>query len=1772
MHDSLSEDGNVFISLGVCAMAKKTKSKPMKEILRRLVKFQHIRVIVFEERMILKQPIEAWPVCDALISFYSDGFPLQKAIAYSKLRRPYLVNDLEAQYVLMDRKRVYECLQSEGIPVPRYACVERSDPKNPVNVIEHDDAIEIDGEVFHKPFVEKPLNAEDHNIYIYFPSSAGGGSQRLFRKVGDRSSKYFQISTIRTEGSYLYEEFMPTDGTDVKVYTVADDYAHAEARKSPALDGKVERDSEGKEIRYPVILTPREKIIAKKVAKVVKQQICGFDLLRANGMSYVCDVNGFSFVKTSRKYYDDCSHVLGVLITRVIAPRLCPTGMGPWITPGTDDDIPLVPTTCGTIMELRCVIAVFRHGDRTPKQKMKMDVRDERFFKLFKKYAGERTLELKLKKPTQLQEVLDIVRDILDDIESGKLKNSELEEKKAKFEQLRYVLEMYGSFSGINRKIQLKYQPNGRVVSTCKKKESGKNGTEDKNSVSLGDKLNRSRSGKSTTPSQGKGLLTAGREENEVDNVQSPDAAVCSSGATVDGDPCILLVVKWGGELTAAGRQQAEDLGRAFRCIYPGGDGNYGKNPGLGLLRLHSTYRHDLKIYASDEGRVQMTAAAFAKGFLALEGELPPILVQMVKSANTNGLLDNDNDCHQYQQMVKKRIKKVMAYKGVWGEEHRQALAPTGAKSLLNAMDFVRNPTEACAKLFGYVQRLANRVAMMTANPRERAKVALYHNESWDLLLRRWGKLVKDFRSPSGDYDVSKLPDIYDNIKYDIQHNSGILIESEMLDFFSLARALADIVVPQEYGITKEEKLVISQRICTPLLRKILSDARYTDVDECTRLHAGYSKGVASPERFVRTRLYFTSESHLHSILTCLQHGGLADAATDEQWKRAMDYVSTVPELNYLSQVVIMIYEDPTVEPKTEKKFHVELHFSPGAHALCRDLPAGSGFRPGRRETSLLSSSTSLAETSFDSASEQTGVDGTLTHSSPTSAATFSQGHKKAALPSRSPNSRAQVISKQCFSACRSLCIDRSLPADLHEVGRATESSATSACAQPPARSHADKHRKNVRISRQTSVVYRPPALQSGLCYADVVNQDAVLGHRSRMQELWLENTRNLHRQSQRVLKKGTERSMSTGPMVEHASTSPSILTSENNSSWHDKTLTTVCKPMQRALNSDGDNVLATRLIPPHFSQTRGRFTVTSPHLDLPEISALKPPTSTAQWNPWYTDTMDLEDDDDIETTGEPEVSTSHSTLDLAVVNPSASSPRHFSATTPGSPVKWMCQNRGSPPCLVNAPVARRLSFGDKPQEFCTLQSKSSCLGGEDASVTAQVYTSLDSVKPDRAQELLDQGVPVAQWLMEYFEQIEKAKWSKGGETSEVDLEVVDSPKQANYKPILSAADYLTADLSMIPKPLSSNDTRRGSVDQMIAPTEMSEEGTVTNTEESHASMRSHGGSEVPPKPGEGSRGSVIPSQGSSAYFPERPTDAAANVSVNDIVARELNALTYPNRQVQIDLKGEDAHFLNLNQLRALTQGDQLIWALGPLYRLRDMSFPEFQLHSLLKIVYYLPENLNSPCPTRRVRGLISTAVIRGSRDTYSSSVPDLIQLLNCSDSGGHSQVETPQNPSDLMVPSAPSVPEIYPLETLHNAMTLHQLESFFARLTTTKFPSPFTSPRLSSAGGALPPTERTNMAVNEAPNTRYMNIITPTTFTNDADDRATSAAGEPQSKASWLISRRVERRSLSEPGATIATPNGSPGTAELKPLVKTGSFSSRKDDSVAMSATASPM
>uniref|UniRef100_A0AAZ3SKP5 Inositol hexakisphosphate and diphosphoinositol-pentakisphosphate kinase n=1 Tax=Oncorhynchus tshawytscha TaxID=74940 RepID=A0AAZ3SKP5_ONCTS len=876
------------IVVGICSMMKKSKSKPMTQILERLCRFEYITVVIFPEDVILNEPVDKWPLCDCLVSFHSKGFPLDKAVSYANLRNPLLINDLNTQYHIQDRREVYRILQQEGIDLPRYAVLNR-DPDKPdeCNLVEGEDHVEVNGEVFPKPFVEKPVCAEDHNVYIYYPTSAGGGSQRLFRKIGSRSSVYSPESNVRKTGSYIYEEFMPTDGTDVKVYTVGPDYAHAEARKSPALDGKVERDSEGKEIRYPVMLTAMEKLVARKVCLAFKQTVCGFDLLRANGHSYVCDVNGFSFVKNSMKYYDDCAKILGNIVMRELAPQF----HIPWSIPTEAEDIPIVPTTSGTMMELRCVIAIIRHGDRTPKQKMKMEVRNPMFFELFDKYGGYKTGKLKLKKPKQLQEVLDIARQLLLELGDGR-EDCEIEEKKSKLEQLKTVLEMYGHFSGINRKVQITYLPHGQPKTSSEEEDTRKE---------------------------------------------------C---------PSLLLVLKWGGELTPAGRVQAEELGRAFRCMYPGGQGDYAGFPGCGLLRLHSTYRHDLKIYASDEGRVQMTAAAFAKGLLALEGELTPILVQMVKSANMNGLLDNDSDSLSgCQHRVKARLHEIMQKDQEFTEEDYDRLAPTGASSVVNSMRIVENPVMTCDQVYTLIQSLTSQIRKRLEDPKS-ADLQLYHSETLELMLQRWSKLERDFRMKSGRYDISKIPDIYDCVKYDVQHNATLGLE-DTLELFRLSRALADIIIPQEYGINKVEKLDIAYAYCLPLVKKIQLDLQRTHEDESVnKLHPLYSRGVMSPGRHVRTRLYFTSESHVHSLLSTFRYGGLLDEEKDQQWKRAMDYLGAVSELNYMTQIVIMLYEDNNKDPSSEERFHVELHFSPGVKGCEEEekAPMGFGFRPASAE------------------------------------------------------------------------------------------------------------------------------------------------------------------------------------------------------------------------------------------------------------------------------------------------------------------------------------------------------------------------------------------------------------------------------------------------------------------------------------------------------------------------------------------------------------------------------------------------------------------------------------------------------------------------------------------------------------------------------------------------------------------------------------------------------------------------------------------------------
>ncbi|KAK9865899.1 hypothetical protein WJX84_000442 [Apatococcus fuscideae] len=323
------------IRIGICAMDKKARSKPMRAILDRLISFGEFDIVHFGDDMIVNRPVDQWPRCDCLLSWNSEGFPLSKAQKYAALRKPYLINDMSMQDILLDRRRVYRKLMESGIPVPTHIIIDRdglAENENPEGFIETEDYVEFQGVKIKKPFVEKPADGDDHNIYIYYPHSMGGGVKKLYRKVENKSGDYDpkHPGNVRRDGSYIVEEFLTTGGTDVKVYTVGPRYAHAEARKSPVVDGKVVRSADGKELRFPVLLSPQEKEVARMVCLAFGQKVCGFDLLRSErGKSFVCDVNGWSFVKNSVKYYDDAAGILRSIILSAIAPHRLTAPPGP---------------------------------------------------------------------------------------------------------------------------------------------------------------------------------------------------------------------------------------------------------------------------------------------------------------------------------------------------------------------------------------------------------------------------------------------------------------------------------------------------------------------------------------------------------------------------------------------------------------------------------------------------------------------------------------------------------------------------------------------------------------------------------------------------------------------------------------------------------------------------------------------------------------------------------------------------------------------------------------------------------------------------------------------------------------------------------------------------------------------------------------------------------------------------------------------------------------------------------------------------------------------------------------------------------------------------------------------------------------------------------------------------------------------------------------------------------------------------------------------------
>ncbi|CEM21967.1 unnamed protein product [Vitrella brassicaformis CCMP3155] len=1024
------------IDLGICAMASKIESAPMEEILRRITKAGEFRIVKFPEEVILEKDVSEWPKVHCLIAFFSTGFPLDKAIDYVRKFKPITLNDLEHQKVLRSRLEVYRVLDEWSIPHPNYITVDHDAVRRGEKSFEeYYDYIVYEGIRLNKPFVEKPIDADDHNNWIYYPRNTGGGCKKLFRKVKDRSSNFDpELHQVRRDSMYIYEEFLPTYGTDVKVYTVGQTFAHAEARKAPSLDGRVQRSSDGKEVRYPVILSEEEKLIAYRIVEAFRQTVCGFDILRTKGgKPVICDVNGWSFVKGNVKYYNDCAHIIrGLLLSRVsdrypymsrnvnIDHAASAVNLkdedGSW-KQFLERDNEIFGNPEMEDEELRVVCVVMRHGDRQPKQKLKFETDNALIRKFFDGRPPKK--EVKLKSPEELQLLLERVKAILQEVDSKKDKDSKdtsssssskgadespatpkptpipppTKERESKVEainphtsaaassagaeelsglrQLLNVLTETGSFTGINRKIQLKpigwvepafsistptsgaatdatavAPPVGEVDVSSGLNNIPAESASNPSSVPstphphIGNKDEVAGFGfrdPSPTPPDGKpdkdkergssappfaqlkqeggdeGAGKSDKKDRSTTKDKDKDGKDGKDGKEKDPDGSkkdkdkqlsvkrVLVVAKWGGELTEVGRAQAEDLGKRFRMtMYPGDS--------EGLLRLHSTFRHDFKIYTSDEGRCQVTSAAFTKGFLDLEGELTPILVQLViRDGKAHALLDDTSPVEE-RGYVKEQIDQFLH------NDVDLRLAPalldefapsTFSLGLRENLLKIQNPLRSMKKVKGLIDQFTCQLGSelerwepllscpedKVAYCAQRAVMRLQEmQQRWRQLNKAWyikpskkkppepppsdmdtsdrdegeseqetGRIVRRGREPmeGGEqpdgprgfvplFDTSKVPDLVDNVRFDLIHHHPYLGNAldTALTIHSLIEPLGNYAQPQEYGVNNEQKLKIGASVVHKLLRKIVRDLTFwRDEDEKAKL---------TPDRYFR--------------------------------------------------------------------------------------------------------------------------------------------------------------------------------------------------------------------------------------------------------------------------------------------------------------------------------------------------------------------------------------------------------------------------------------------------------------------------------------------------------------------------------------------------------------------------------------------------------------------------------------------------------------------------------------------------------------------------------------------------------------------------------------------------------------------------------------------------------------------------------------------------------------------------------------------------------
>ena len=186
---------------------------------------------------------------------------------------------------------------------------------------------------------------------------------------------------------------------------------------------------------------------------------------------------------------------------------------------------------------------------------------------------------MKLKHPTQLQEILDLTRFLLREMDEGGHHADNIEEKRGKLMQMVVVLELYGHFSGVYRKCILRFPkssnnaggsaPASMTNSTVNVLPGSGSATSHFTPMAqfqqqqlLQQQQQQQQQSAATSAS---GSATQCGSDSKPQSASARGSLLLSSAdesaisvSEEDDRPRLELVLKWGGELTPAGRIQVD--------------------------------------------------------------------------------------------------------------------------------------------------------------------------------------------------------------------------------------------------------------------------------------------------------------------------------------------------------------------------------------------------------------------------------------------------------------------------------------------------------------------------------------------------------------------------------------------------------------------------------------------------------------------------------------------------------------------------------------------------------------------------------------------------------------------------------------------------------------------------------------------------------------------------------------------------------------------------------------------------------------------------------------------------------------------------------------------------------------------------------------------------------------------------------------------------------------------------------------------------------------